>query len=68
MKVMKPEMMATRLGENLQRVDVDLDIMENHGSEIFAVEQSIRESMKKWDREYKDAHFHAVPKGLKHQR
>lgn len=60
--------MTPELGDNVSRVDADLEIMEAHAAELAAVESGIQESMKKWDRKYKDAHFHSVPKGLKHQR
>ena len=56
------------LNPNLSRVDEDLKIMETHPVEMANIESGIQKSMKKWDREYKDSHFHSVPKGLKHQR
>jgi len=60
--------MKSGLDDNLSRVDADLEILEAHAAEVAEVEQGIQESMKKWDREYKDSHFHSVPKGKKHQR
>lgn len=54
--------------ENISRVDEDLKIMESHAAEMAAIESGIQDSMKKWDREYKDSHFHSVPKGKKHLR
>ena len=53
---------------NLSRLDEDLKIMETHADKMQDVEDSIQGSMKKRDREYKDSHFHSVPKGKKHQR
>lgn len=60
--------MKSGLNDNISRVDADLEIMEAHAADLAAAEHAIRESMKKWDREYKDSHFHSVPKGKKHQR
>jgi hypothetical protein len=60
--------MKAGLDANLNRVDADLEIMDAHAAEMAEVESVIQESMKKWDREYKDSHFHSVPKGKKHQR
>ncbi len=62
------EEMKSDLDANLSRVDTDLEIMEAHAAELAAIEENIQSSMKKWDREYKDSHFHSVPKGRKHQR
>lgn len=62
------EVGSTRFGERLEMLDRDLDIMERHAEEMSAVEESIQGDMKKWDREYKDSHFHSVPKPRKHQR
>lgn len=56
------------LDRNLKRVDEDLDIMERHADELDRVEGDIQESMRKWDREYKDACLHSVPKPRKHLR
>lgn len=60
--------MNQNLDANLSRLDQDLQILESHASEVAEVEADIQGSMKKKDREYKDSHFHSVPKGLKHQR
>ncbi len=69
---MKPgaphEAVNPSLDENISRVDQDLQIMEAHSAEMAAAEEGIQDSMKKWDREYKDSHFHSVPRGRKHQR
>jgi len=56
------------LDADVSRVEADLEIMESHPGEMAEVETGIKESMKKRDREYKDSHFHSVPKGKKHQR
>ena len=60
--------MNSNLNPSLSRIDEDLKIMETHPAEMAAIESGIQDSMKKWDREYKDSHFHSVPKGKKHQR
>ena len=62
------EEMNPELNPIVSRVDTDLEIMEAHPTEMANIESGIQKSMKKWDREYKDSHFHSVPKGLKHQR
>jgi len=62
------EVAGAHFDERLEVLDKDLDIMERHAAEMSAVEESIQEGMKKWDREYKDSHFHSVPKPRKHQR
>ncbi|WP_027714937.1 hypothetical protein [Desulfuromonas sp. TF] len=56
------------LDGNLKRVDEDLDIMERHAEELDRVEDDIQESMRKWDREFKNASLHSVPKPRKHMR
>lgn len=56
------------LSDNLERVSIDLDIMERHASELAAVEAEIQEGLRRWDREFKDAHLHSIPKGRKHLR
>ncbi len=60
--------MEKGLDKSLDRVNEDLDIMERHSSELDAVEEGIQESMKKWDREYKDSCLHSIPKPRKHIR
>ncbi len=62
-----PEMGAN-MDQNLERLDVDLEIMEKHAADLARAEQNIQEEMRKWDREYKDAKFHSVPKPRKHLR
>jgi DNA repair exonuclease SbcCD ATPase subunit len=54
--------------KNVDRVDQDLEIMERHAADVAEVESEILESMKKWDREYKNARLHSVPRPLKHVR
>jgi hypothetical protein len=61
------EEMNPELSPNISRVDEDLKIMETHSMEMANIESGIQKSMKKWDRRYKDSHFHSVPKGKKHQ-
>ena len=60
--------MDSNLNPSLSRIDEDLKIMEAHSEEMAEIESGIQDSMKKWDREHKDSHFHSVPKGIKHQR
>ncbi|BCR04584.1 hypothetical protein DESUT3_16530 [Desulfuromonas versatilis] len=60
--------MNPSLDKNLERIDEDLTIMEKHAAELADAEDSIQESMKKRDREYKDARLHSVPRPRKHLR
>jgi len=53
---------------NLEHIDQSLDIMERHSAEVAQVEEEVQEDMRRWDREYKDARLHSVPKPRKHQR
>lgn len=53
---------------NLKRLDEDLKIMDQHASELEESESEILESMRKWDREYKDERLHSVPRPRKHMR
>lgn len=62
------EKVESGLDRNLERLDEDLDIMERHASEMAVVEGGIQESMRKWDREHKDASLHSIPKPRKHIR
>lgn len=63
--VRKPE---PGLGSNVERVDEDLNIMEKHAAELAEVEEEIQESMRRWDREFKDERLHSVPRPRKHLR
>jgi DNA repair exonuclease SbcCD ATPase subunit len=54
--------------QNVERVDQDLEILERHAADVAEVESEILDSMKKWDREYKNARLHSVPRPLKHTR
>ena len=59
---------STDLQESLSRGEKDLDILEVHAAELSAVEHDIQLEMKRKDREYKDSHFHSIPKPTKHIR
>ena len=56
------------LRQSLVRGEKDLDILEVHAAELSAVEHDIQLDMKRKDREYKDTHFHSIPKPIKHTR
>ncbi len=60
--------LETELKRGLQRTDEDLSIMERHAAELAMVEYGIQLDMRKWDREYKDARLHSVPRAMKHLR
>lgn len=57
---------AAELNRSITRIDQDLDILDVHPGELSAAERDIQVEMKKTDREYKDAHFHSIPKPIKH--
>ena len=58
--------MSNELKQSLDRGEKDLDILEVHAAELSAVEHAIQLEMKRKDREYKDTHFHSIPKPIKH--
>jgi len=62
------EEINSELDQKLSRIDEHLKIMESHPVEMANIESGIQQSMKKWDREYKDSHFHSVSKTVKHLR
>lgn len=53
---------------SLERIDEELEIMDRHAAELAEVEEDVQESMRRWDREYKDARLHSTPKPRKHFR
>lgn len=53
---------------SIDRLDQALEIMERHAGEVAETEDAINESMRRWDREYKNDRFHSVPKPRKHIR
>jgi len=56
------------LDQKLEQLDEDLSIMDRHATEMARVENDIQESMRRWDREYKDERLHSVPRPRKHLR
>ena len=56
------------LKQSLTRGEKDLDILDVHAAELSEVENEIQQDMKRKDREYKDSHFHSIPKPTKHTR
>lgn len=54
------------LEQSLTRGEKDLDILDVHAAELSGVENEIQQDMKRKDREYKDSHFHSIPKPIKH--
>lgn len=57
---------AERLNNSLSRGEQDLAILDVHAAELSAIEQEIQMDLKRRDREYKDSHFHSIPKPTKH--
>ena len=57
---------AAELNQSLTRGEKDLDILDVHAAELSDVEHAIQLDMKRKDREYKDSHFHSIPKPMKH--
>ena len=57
--------------ENVQRMvrlDEDLEIMDRHAADVVGVEEEETDSMRRRDREFKNARLHSVPRHLKHVR
>lgn len=59
---------VAELNQSLTRGEKDLDILDVHAAELSEVENEIQQDMKRKDREYKDSHFHSIPKPTKHTR
>lgn len=51
---------------SLAHAESDLDILDKHADRLSAVEHDIQAEMKRTDREYRDSHFHSIPKPIKH--
>jgi hypothetical protein len=65
------EQQKTTVGEfdqQVDRLDKDLEIMEKHAQVLVQEETEVQDSMRKWDREYKDARLHSIPRPRKHTR
>lgn len=56
------------IDEDIRRLDEDLEIMDRHAGDLVGVEDEIQDSMRRWDRDHKNAHLHSVPRHLKHVR
>jgi hypothetical protein len=59
---------TSEFGEQVERLDRDLEIMERHAQVLTLEEDEVQDSMRKWDREYKDSHLHSIPRPRKHIR
>lgn len=59
---------TAELKQSVTRGERDLDILDLHAMELSAVENEIQMDMKRKNREYKDSHFHSIPKPIKHTR
>jgi len=59
---------TTQLQTDMERIDDSLDVMDRHAAELSQAEVEVQDAMRKWDREYKDTHFHSVPRPRKHLR
>jgi hypothetical protein len=57
---------VAELNQSLARGEKDLEILDVHALELSEVEHEILQDMKRKDREYKDSHFHSIPKPTKH--
>ena len=57
---------TAELKQSLARGEKDLDILDVHAGKLSEVEHEIQLDMKRKDREYKDSHFHSIPKPTKH--
>lgn len=69
MEVREEEKATTsEFGEQVERLDRDLEIMERHAQVLVLEEDEVKDSMRKWDREHKDSHLHSIPRPKKHTR
>lgn len=59
---------GTEFHGRIERLDQSLDIMERHADDLARTEEDINESLRKWDREFKNDRLHSVPKPRKHTR
>jgi hypothetical protein len=59
---------AGEIEQRMVRLDEDLEIMERHATDVAGVEEEEADSMRRWDREHKNARLHSVPRHLKHVR
>jgi hypothetical protein len=50
------------------RLDEDLEIMDRHAADVADLEEQETDSLRRWDREYKNARLHSVPRHMKHVR
>lgn len=58
----------TEILRRTMRLDEDLEIMDRHAADLHGVEEQELDSMRRWDREHKNARLHSVPRHLKHMR
>ncbi|ABA88275.1 hypothetical protein Pcar_1025 [Syntrophotalea carbinolica DSM 2380] len=58
----------TEILRRTMRLDEDLEIMDRHAADLYGVEEQELDSMRRWDREHKNARLHSVPRHLKHTR
>jgi hypothetical protein len=42
--------------------------MDRHAADLAGIEEEEQDSMRRWDREHKNARLHSVPRHLKHVR
>lgn len=56
------------IAQRMDRLDEDLEIMDRHAADVAGVEEEETDSMRRWDREHKNARLHSVPRHMKHVR
>ena len=54
--------------QRMLRLDEDLEIMDRHAADVADVEEQETVSLRRWDREHKNARLHSVPRHMKHVR
>ncbi|MDK2847736.1 MAG: hypothetical protein PWP34_1089 [Desulfuromonadales bacterium] len=60
--------MDAETAQRAMRLDEDLEIMDRHAADLAGIEEEEQDSMRRWDREHKNARLHSVPRHLKHVR
>jgi hypothetical protein len=60
--------MDAEIAQRNTRIEEDLEIMDRHAADLAGVEEDVQDSMRRWDREHKNARLHSVPRHLKHVR
>lgn len=63
-----PKRLEAEMVQRMVRLDEDLEIMDRHAAEVAGLEEQEVDSMRRWDREYKNSRLHSAARHLKHVR